>query len=495
MKKRVLSVLLAAVTLVCSFTFSFSAFAADSYSSGTYLVTGKDGVNLYPNLEETLDFSITAPRGAYLNIIKTAGDFGYTVYESVYGWVKLTSGIEYISSMPTAKGEKIEGAKGIKIAKLPDKLTYIEGEESADIDGMDVSLVFDDAGGSEMAVTGYSVEFPNLDTYGEKTVTVYYGGFRAHFTVNVVKVPVTGIVITFPKKTAYVEGEAVSFDGLTVTAFYSDGRDLGKGKLLSRDEYTVSGVAEGDTTLKPGTYEVTVTYKYPGISASFHIYVSGRSVVSLSLLKMPSDMTLYQGQTFNKDDFELVALYDNGLTETITDFDIEYDNMTVGTSTARIYYMDKYVAFDYTVLPLEETGIELGDTANVGSYVGENISFKNLKVYVVYNSGEKKLTEDYDVIHGIDTEAAGVYPVTVFRNEFSASFDYTVAVRTLAVIGDVNLDGKVNAADARLALRRAAKLEDLSDEAFAAADVNFDGEVTASDARKILRVSANLDSF
>ena len=62
-------------------------------------------------------------------------------------------------------------------------------------------------------------------------------------------------------------------------------------------------------------------------------------------------------------------------------------------------------------------------------------------------------------------------------------------------IGDVNLDGVVRAADARLALRAAAKLENLSSEAFAAADVDFDKKVSAKDARKILRVSAGLEKF
>jgi hypothetical protein len=62
--------------------------------------------------------------------------------------------------------------------------------------------------------------------------------------------------------------------------------------------------------------------------------------------------------------------------------------------------------------------------------------------------------------------------------------------------GDVNGDGKINAADARLALRFSAKLETLSDFALASADVDGSGKVTASDARLILRYSAKLiDKF
>ena len=62
-------------------------------------------------------------------------------------------------------------------------------------------------------------------------------------------------------------------------------------------------------------------------------------------------------------------------------------------------------------------------------------------------------------------------------------------------MGDVNGDGVVTAADARLILRRSAKLVKFTMEQDALADVNNDGKVTAADARIVLRVSAKLESF
>lgn len=58
---------------------------------------------------------------------------------------------------------------------------------------------------------------------------------------------------------------------------------------------------------------------------------------------------------------------------------------------------------------------------------------------------------------------------------------------------DVTCDGEVTAADARLALRAAAKLEYLNGMPFDAADVNGLRGITAADARMILRVAAKLD--
>lgn len=70
-----------------------------------------------------------------------------------------------------------------------------------------------------------------------------------------------------------------------------------------------------------------------------------------------------------------------------------------------------------------------------------------------------------------------------------------VGAKTTNSIGDINADGTVSAADARLALRASVGLEKLTDTQFKSADVNNDSKVTAADARTILRVSVGLDKF
>ncbi|MBR5234231.1 MAG: hypothetical protein IKW03_08485 [Clostridia bacterium] len=70
----------------------------------------------------------------------------------------------------------------------------------------------------------------------------------------------------------------------------------------------------------------------------------------------------------------------------------------------------------------------------------------------------------------------------------------TVA-KTDYLLGDTNADGRVTAADARLALRISAKLETPDNMQKITADVNFDKKINAADARKILRVSAKLETF
>ena len=59
--------------------------------------------------------------------------------------------------------------------------------------------------------------------------------------------------------------------------------------------------------------------------------------------------------------------------------------------------------------------------------------------------------------------------------------------------GDVNYDGKLTAADARLILRATAQLELFTADQLKLADMNGDGKITAADARYALRKSAGLE--
>ena len=67
-----------------------------------------------------------------------------------------------------------------------------------------------------------------------------------------------------------------------------------------------------------------------------------------------------------------------------------------------------------------------------------------------------------------------------------------------AAVGDINGNGKLQAADARVVLRYSARLETLSGAQLRRADVSYDGRVNAADARLLLKASArsiSLENF
>lgn len=70
---------------------------------------------------------------------------------------------------------------------------------------------------------------------------------------------------------------------------------------------------------------------------------------------------------------------------------------------------------------------------------------------------------------------------------------YVADAVSVCIPFDVNCDGKVTAADARMVLRKAAYLESFDGLIFSAADVDGNRRITAADARTILRKAANIE--
>ena len=79
----------------------------------------------------------------------------------------------------------------------------------------------------------------------------------------------------------------------------------------------------------------------------------------------------------------------------------------------------------------------------------------------------------------------------------TAVTNVTVSIPSEKYLGDIDDDGFVTSADARLALRISVKLEDCQpdSEKFFTADVNHDGAVGSDDARMILRASVGLEQL
>lgn len=110
------------------------------------------------------------------------------------------------------------------------------------------------------------------------------------------------------------------------------------------------------------------------------------------------------------------------------------------------------------------------------------------KIYITDKATFSKITVDGDMLY------FNAYSVD---GDNVKGFDSFAIKKTEPVYakGDVNGDGKITPADARLALRSAARLETLSAPSLKAGDLNGDGKITPAEARTILRVSARLETF
>ncbi len=133
---------------------------------------------------------------------------------------------------------------------------------------------------------------------------------------------------------------------------------------------------------------------------------------------------------------------------------------------------------------------EWGEWTDTAFSVTDDAKFETRTLYRYSDS--KDLATGHEWNNGVIDEANGLKVYTCKKCDETKSEKYE---KPDFVIGDVNGDGKVNAMDARLALRYSAKIGTLTDTQLLAADVNKDGTVNAIDARKILRVGAQIDTF
>lgn len=166
---------------------------------------------------------------------------------------------------------------------------------------------------------------------------------------------------------------------------------------------------------------------------------------------------------------------------TIVTFGVNYDDGYIGDSSGSLNKI-------YKIIPNESSVIKVDYDKQIISNVARNMTikdftakFKNSNVFVIYDDNNNFMNEEQNIVTGC-------------RLNYETP-DGKVTNYYVSVTGDLNSDGKITAADARLVLRAAAKLEDLTPAYYTAADVNLDGKVTAADARNTLRVAANLEYF
>ncbi|MBR2413338.1 MAG: bacterial Ig-like domain-containing protein [Clostridia bacterium] len=102
-----------------------------------------------------------------------------------------------------------------------------------------------------------------------------------------------------------------------------------------------------------------------------------------------------------------------------------------------------------------------------------------------------------EVLTELDLTKAGEQIITISYLGCQATFTVTVVDNSEPeyLLGDATGDGKVDAGDARAALRHSVALELLTGVKEKAADYNCDNRVDASDARAILRFSVGLNPF
>ncbi len=428
----------------------------------------------------------------------------------------------------------------IGISALPKKLVYVEGD-SFDATGMVVTAYYDN--GTREDITDYILS-GYISTVGEKTISVSYQEKTASFPVTVIKKTVTSIAVTQPPaKTTYLEGDSFKKTGMIVTAYYNNGTSKkitdyivsgytstpgtkticvaydGKSTSFSVvvNEKTLESVKiikkpnksnyiEGETfdpngmivkayydndtseeitdyaysgySATPGTKTITVTFG--SASATFTVTVSEKSVSSIRVTTMPAKTVYQEGDKFNPDGMIVTAYYNNGTSETVTDYTVRGFTSNPGIKEITVSYHRKTARFSVIVNP----GVPSKITSS--KY---NISSKNISKISV---GTPINTFLSDLNEGVFCKV--FYGETEVSKEKAIGTGMTVKIMDGAIVkksyvavvtGDINGDGAVSITDMLALKAHLLKKSNLSGVYAAAADTSGDGTVSITDFLKI----------
>jgi len=322
--------------------------------------------------------------------------------------------------------------------------------------------------------------------------------------LTVRRVPIKGLtLISLPDKTDYIEGEALDLTGLAVKISYTDGRPdeiRTAGEILNDTSFILLGChseAQGKAVVF-GEHTLNLYYKYPDINCSFTLSARRKALISLSVLTEPDSLVTYSNtEVPGLEGLTLSAVYDNGEIVIVYPKDCtvacDPSKFVLGSGNkVTVSYGGKSVELSFTYAIDEPTGLKIVTPKVLNFILGEKIDLSSMKVYLTRKSGaETPIT--YYSFRGIDPTVSGAQTAQVIYGEYSAVFNINISPYYQR--GDVDGNGTVTAADARLALRSAVKLITLGGNPFKAADADADGNVTAADARLVLRAAVGLESL
>lgn len=193
------------------------------------------------------------------------------------------------------------------------------------------------------------------------------------------------------------------------------------------------------------------------------------------------------------DEYEVIRESADGLSAQVKYVctDCAYENITIvvfGSTDDNGGNMGDVEITHYPLIPVSGTLVKVDYKKLIVSNVRTGLTveelmknFTNSAMFAIYGADGSYITEADAVTTGVRFN---------YKISDSYSTDYVISVT-----GDIDGDGKISAADARLIIRAAAQLDELSGAYAVAADVNGDGKILASDARKTLRVAAGIERF
>ena len=300
--------------------------------------------------------------------------------------------------------------EGIRAQYLGQDLTV--GEE---VNVSDVIVTASYSDNTTSDVTDFTLGTYDNTLAGDVTITVAYQDKTATFTVTYVEAaPQVKALVSI---SAVYEGQAVEVGGsialadVVVTAVYSDG------STASVTDFTLGAY---DNT-QAGDVTVTVSYRDKTATVDVTFFESTAPTKELVAIRITyRGGTVVLGQEINRQDIEVMGIYDDESESAITDFTVgEYDEEDASEQEVTVSYL--HFSGTIRVTFVEGEFIVSPETRTV--YFTNNKNWDSLKAYAYNSVANKNVAEwpgeDLDYV----AQSAEYPEQAIYSYTFSVSYD------------------------------------------------------------------------
>lgn len=306
------------------------------------------------------------------------------------------------------------GIESLKMESLPTKTEYLEGE-ALDLTGMVLVAIMNNDTEKQVSA-GYTVDGYSSNP-GRHTITIGYMGKTVSFEVTVNEKSVVSLVLkAAPKKTEYIAGQPFDPAGMMIIATYDNG------DVEVVEEYVLSGF---DNT--PGLK--TVIASYGGKYVAFPVSVIARIITDFRIVSFPVKTEYLQYDAFDPTELVVQATYNDGITETVTDYEIVGYSSNPGTHTVSVAYGGWVDTFSVKVSPRELVALVVEAPEKLTYFINEEFDATGLTVTACYNNGQRIVVEDY-TITGFDSSAPGTKKIIIGYGGLTSEFSISVNERS-----------------------------------------------------------------
>ena len=305
----------------------------------------------------------------------------------------------------------------------PAKTTYVQGQPLNPAGGR-LTIYYNNNTSEEVDLSEAQLSY-TASQPGDATATAVYQGFEANFSITVTERIVKSISLIEPTKLSYIEGQPLDLTGGKLRCTYE-----------SDDHYTEEipldlSMISGYNSDVLGIQNLTATYA--GQTATFVVSVKAKALTDIRLTVPPDKTSYIEGEPFNPAGMIVTAYYDNGTSETVTDFTLSGYDSTPGAKTITVTYGGKTTSFEVTVTAKSLTYIAVTKQPDKTTYLeGDAFDRTGLEITAYYDNGTSETVTAF-TLSGYDS-APGAKTITVTYGGKTTSFEVTVRKKSLQSI-------------------------------------------------------------